>query len=159
MRFKCEVGDIDYIERAPLRFINTVDLKAPPEEVFAALRDPDTWLLWFPDMTSAVWEGEPGVGTDRVVKAGPMAIREHFVVWREPHQMAFYISETSLPFAKRMVENYTIEQTSTGSRFTYAVGMQPRFPLSVVKFAVKAKFGKMFQDAVVGFEKYMHQRH
>ncbi len=110
-----------------------------------------------PDDVVCVWEGEPGVGTNRIVKVGPMEIKEHFVIWREPFQMAFYISETSLPFAKRMVENYTIEETSTGSRFTYAVGMEVRFPLSVVKFAAKPKLEKMFHDAVVSFEKYMNQ--
>ena len=159
MKFKCEIVDINFIEREPLQFVNTVDLKAPPDAVFAALRDTDAWLRWFPDMKSAMWEGEPGVGTNRIVKVGAMEIKEHFVIWREPYQMAFYVSETSLPFAKRMVENYTIEETSTGSRFTYAVGMQLRFPLSVLKFAAKPMLGKMFQDAVVSFEKYMNQQH
>jgi len=158
MKFKCEAGDINYIERAPLQFINTVDLKAPPEGVFDALRETEAWLHWFPDMKSAVWKGEPGVGTNRIVKVGPMEITEHFIAWSEPAQMAFHVSETSLPFARRMVENYTIEGTATGSRFTYAVGMELRFPLSVVKFAAKPKLEKMFRDAVTSFEKYMNQQ-
>lgn len=158
MKFKCDVDDVSFIERAPLQFINTVDLDAPPEAVFAGLRETDAWLRWFPDMKSAVWEGEPGAGTDRIVKVGAIEIKEHFVIWKEPSQMAFYVSETSLPFAKRMVENYTIEETSTGSRFTYSVGMQLRFPLSVVKFAAKSKFEKMFLDATLGFEKYINQQ-
>lgn len=157
MKFTCEAGDISYIEQAPLQFINTVDLNAPPEAVFAALRETDAWLRWFPDMKSAVWQGEPGVGTDRVVKVGPMQITEHFVAWKEPEQMAFYVSETSLPFARRMVENYTIEETESGSRFTYAVGMEVRFPLSAVKFAARPKLAKMFRDAVSSFEKYINE--
>ena len=134
-----------------------MDLNAPPEAVFAGLRETDAWLRWFPDMKSARWEGEPGVGTNRIVKVGPMEINEHFVIWKEPTQMAFYVSETSLPFARRMVENYMIEETSTGSRFTYAVGMEVRFPLSVVKFAAKPKLEKMFREAVVSFEQYLNQ--
>ena len=157
MKFKCEIVDINFIEREPLQFVNTVDLKAPPDAVFAALRDTDAWLRWFPDMKSAVWDGEPGAGTDRNVKVGAMTIKEHFMIWREPYQMAFYVSETSLPFARRMVENYTIEETATGSRFTYAVGMQLRFPLSLVPFAAKPKFEKMFRDATLSFEKYINQ--
>ena len=157
MKFECDAGDVDYIEHAPLQFVNTVDLKAQPAEVFASLADTEAWLRWFPDMKSAVWEGEPGVGTNRIVNVGPMEIKEHFVVWREPYQMAFYVSETSLPFARRMVENYTIEETATGSRFTYAVGMQLRFPLSLVPFAAKPKFEKMFRDATLSFEKYINQ--
>lgn len=158
MKFKCEIGDISYIEHAPLQFINTVDITAPPEAVFAGLRETDAWLRWFPDMKSAVWEGEPGAGTNRIVKVGPMEITEHFVIWKEPTQMAFYVSDTSLPFARRMVENYTIEETSTGSRFTYAVGMQFRFPLSVLKFAAIPKFEKMFRDATLSFQQYMNQQ-
>lgn len=156
MKFGCDASDVGFIERAPLQFINTVDLKAPPKAVFASLADTDEWLRWFPDMKSAVWEGEPGVGMIRTVKVGAMEIREHFIVWNEPDQMAFYISETSLPFAKCMVENYTIEETSTGSRFTYAVGMQPRFPLSILTFAVKPTMEKMFKNAIASFEKYMN---
>lgn len=72
--------------------------------------------------------------------------------------MAFYVSETSVPFARRMVENYTVEETSTGTRFTYSVGMQLRFPLSIVKFAAKPIFEKMFRDAAVSFEKYINQQ-
>ena len=158
MKFKCESGNVEYIENAPVQFINSVDLDAPPETVFAALRDTDAWLQWFPDMTSAEWKGEPGAGTDRIVKVGPMEIKEHFVVWKEPHQMAFYVSETSLPFARRMVENYTVEETAAGSRFTYAVGMQFSFPLSLVAFAAKPKFEKMFKDAIVRFGDYINQR-
>jgi len=156
MKFKCEAESISFIERAPLQFINTVDLKTQPETVFASLRETDAWLRWFPDMKSAEWDGEPGTGTNRLVKVGAMEIMEHFIEWREPYQMAFYVSETSLPFAKRMVENYTIEETSTGSRFTYAVGMQLRFPLSVLQFAAKPKFEKMFKDATDSFEKHIN---
>lgn len=158
MKFKCEIGEVNFIESAPLQFINTVDLKAPPEVVFAALRETEAWLRWFPDMKSAVWEGEPGAGTDRIVKVGAMEIKEHFVIWREPYQMAFYVSQTTVPFARRMVENYTVEETPTGTRFTYAVGMQLRFPLSVLKFAAKPKFAKMFREATVSFEKYINQQ-
>lgn len=158
MKFKCEAGDISYLERAPLQFVNTVELNASPEAVFAALSDTETWLRWFPDMKAAAWEGEPGTGANRIVKVGPMDITEHFVIWREPYQMAFYVSDTSLPFARRMVENYTIEETSAGSRFTYAVGMEVRFPLSVVQFAAKPKLRKMFRDAAVSFEKYMNEQ-
>ena len=158
MKFECEAEDVGYIDQAPLKFVNTVELNAPPATVFASLADTEAWLRWFPDMKSAVWEGEPGAGTNRYVKVGAMEITEHFVIWKEPYQMAFYVSETSLPFAKRMVENYTVEETATGSRFTYAVGMQLRFPLSVVTFAAKPKFAKMFYDATISFEKYMNQQ-
>lgn len=158
MKFKCEPGNISFIASAPLQFINTVELKAAPDAVFAALRETAAWLQWFPDMKSAEWDGEPGVGSDRNVKVGAMGIKEHFVIWKEPYQMAFYVSETSLPLAKRMVENYTVEETPTGSRFTYAVGMQLRFPLSVLKFAATPQLEKMFSDAIVSFEKYMNQQ-
>ena len=157
MKFECEAEGVDYIDQAPLQFVNTVDLKASPAQVFASLADTEAWLRWFPDMQSAQWDGEPGVGTDRMVEVGSMKITEHFTVWKAPYQMAFYVSETSLPFAKRMVENYTIEETDSGSRFTYAVGMQLRLPLSLVPFAARPKFDKMFRDATLSFEKYLNQ--
>ena len=157
MKFECEASDVSFIDRAPLQFINVADLKASPSAVFASLSDTDQWLRWFPDMKSAAWEGEPGLGVRRTVKVGAMVIKEHFMVWNEPDQMAFYVVETSLPFAKCLVENYTIEETSTGSRFTYAVGIQPRFPLSLLKFAAKPILEKMFRDATASFERYVNQ--
>lgn len=156
MKFECEAGDVDYIDEAPLQFINTVELNAPPAAVFESLADTEAWLRWFPDMKSAAWQGEAGAGTDRLVTVGSMQICEHFTVWREPYQMAFYVRETTLPFAKKMVENYIIEETASGSRFTYAVGMQLRFPLSLVKFAARPKFEKMFRDATTSFGAYIN---
>ena len=72
--------------------------------------------------------------------------------------MAFYVSETSLPFARRMVENYVVEETTGGSRFTYSVGMELRFPLSLVKFIARPIFARMFRNATLGFEQYVNQR-
>ena len=59
--------------QASLQFVNTVELTAEPSVVFEALRDSQAWLEWFPDMTSAVWDAEPGAGVDR--RAGPGASR------------------------------------------------------------------------------------
>ena len=158
MKFQCEAGGIDFIDQASLQFVNTVELTAEPSVVFEALRDSQAWLEWFPDMTSAVWDAEPGAGVDRRVQVGAIKLKEYFFAWEPPHQMAFYVSETSLPFARRMVENYVVEETTGGSRFTYSVGMELRFPLSLVKFIARPIFARMFRNATLGFEQYVNQR-
>ena len=158
MKFVCESGAVEFIDEAPLQFVNSVELNAPPAVVFEALRDSEAWLEWFPDMKSAVWDGEPGADADRRVQVGGIKLTEHFFIWQEPWQMAFFVSETSLPFARRMVENYTVEETPTGSRFTYAVGMELRFPLSWLKFAARGNFEKMFRNATLSFQEYVNQQ-
>lgn len=158
MKFKTQAADVDFIDTAPLQFINTVELNATPQQVFDSLANADHWLQWFPNMSSVEWRGTKGVGVKRFVKVGAMAIDEHFIRWDKGVRMAFYISATSMPFAKKMVEDYRIEATEKGSRFTYAVGLQLRTPLQVLTPVFNASFSKMFKEAVQSFQDFTNKK-
>ena len=65
----CERVDLDFIARAPFRFVSTVDLAITPEQVFEVLDDAESWPQWATVITKVTWTSpEPrGVGTTRTV--------------------------------------------------------------------------------------------
>jgi len=152
---KCQKGTVEFIDDAKYQFINTIDVNVKPEYLFDVLADPDSWLQWFPNMKSATWMDKAGVGSERAVKVGSIGIVEHFIHW-EPHKrFSFYVKETTMPFAKIMVEDYIIEPTQNGSRFTYKVGMTPLWTISWAPFLAKPIFSKMFRDATKSLKSYI----
>ena len=42
----CERVDLDFIDNAPFRFRNSVDLAITPEQVFEVLADAEAWPRW-----------------------------------------------------------------------------------------------------------------
>ena len=48
--FKCQPVDLDYLENAPFKFVNTVELNAKPEQVFKLFEDPDAWPKWYKEL-------------------------------------------------------------------------------------------------------------
>ena len=108
-------------------------------------------------MSHVQWQGIKGEGVQCFVKVGAIGIDEHFIRWDEGERMAFYISAKSIPLAKKMVEDYRIEATEKGSRFTYAVGLQMRTPLKVLTPVFNASFSKMFKEAVPSFQAFTNK--
>lgn len=66
----CERVDLSFIETAPYRFRNSVDLAITPEQLFEVLSDAESWPRWAKVITEVTWTSpEPrGVGTTRVVE-------------------------------------------------------------------------------------------
>ena len=154
-KLKCEKVNASFIDKAPWKFINSIEIKAPALKVFDILADAATWPRWFPGMREARWLGTPGKGSDREVTVEVMRTLEHFIEWQPGKQMSFYISETSLPFVTRMCEDYQLEDSTGGCMFTYRVGLETREPLSWFEFAGKPLLEKMFRDATRGLKRFV----
>jgi hypothetical protein len=67
------------------------------------------------------------VGTTRevVLPLKAMALRERFFRWEEGSRKSFYAVEANRPLLRRMAEDYLVEKTPTGSRFTWTIAMEP----------------------------------
>src|SRR3954469_2922596 len=67
--YPCERVDLDFIVRAPFRFVSTVDLSITPEQLFEVLADAESWPHWATVITKVTWTSqEPrGIGTTRTV--------------------------------------------------------------------------------------------
>jgi uncharacterized protein YndB with AHSA1/START domain len=134
MKFPCRRVDLGFLESAPLKFVNEVEINASPEQVFKVFEDGESWPKWFKDIIKVVWTSpEPfGVGTTRTVTLKTMTVYEHFFVWDPGKRFTFYFTATSVPLFHAFCEDYRLEPTDNGkTRFTYIVAYEPRLLLKL----------------------------
>ncbi len=117
----------EWIESAPIRVEESIDIAAPPEAVWAHIADHERWPEWFTDLDKVEITGRPtGVGGNRRVTANRLAIDEEFTVWDENEEFAFAVIGTKIPILSTMAESVSIEPTDGGSRVVYRQGLQAR---------------------------------
>ena len=122
-----ETGD-DFLEAAPFRYVNTVDLPVAPERMWVALTADDTLVSWSPLVTGVRWTTPRpfGVGTTREVTIFRLLTsRERYYRWDEGRRKTFTAVELSLPGLRRLAEDYVVEPTPDGSRFIWTVVLEP----------------------------------
>ncbi len=108
----CERVGLDFIDNAPFRFRNSVDLAITPEQVFEVLADAQAWPRWVSVITKVTWTSpEPrGVGTTRVVEMrGGLTGDEEFLAWEPFTRMAFRFNECSTAAVAAFAEDYRVE--------------------------------------------------
>lgn len=122
----CQQVGLDWLERAPQRFSNDVDVALSPDELFGVLARADTWPRWAKVIKHVEYTSpEPhGVGTTRVVRmAGGMVGDEEFLAWEPGKQMAFRFNTSATRTLKAFLENYRLEPIAGGTRLTWELGM------------------------------------
>lgn len=132
--YACERVDLGFIENAPFRFRNSVDLAITPEQLFEVLADAESWPRWAPVITKVTWTSpEPrGVGTTRVVEMRggfkPLVGDEEFIAWEPFRHMAFRFNECSTRSVAAFAEDYRVEVIPGGCRLTWTMAQQPAGP-------------------------------
>jgi hypothetical protein len=124
----CERVDLSFIETAPHRFSNSVDLAVAPAEAFDVLAVAETWPQWASVITKVTWtSAEPhGVGTTRTVDMlGGIVGSEEFLVWEPPGRMAFRFNECSTRSITAFAEDYLIVPAAGGCRLTWTLALRP----------------------------------
>lgn len=117
----------DRIDEAPLRIESSVDVDAPPSQVWPFIADHAGWTEWFGGLSRVVVTGRGhGVGGRRRVVAGPARFDEVFTVWEPERQFAFAVTGSSLPGLEWMAESVTLEPAGSGTRVVYRQGIAPR---------------------------------
>ncbi|MEE6139672.1 SRPBCC family protein [Mycobacterium sp. 050128] len=127
----CERVDLDFIENAPFRFRNSVDLAITPEQVFEVLADAEAWPRWASVITKVTWTSpEPrGVGTTRIVEMrGGITGDEEFLAWEPFTRMAFRFNECSTAAVAAFAEDYRVEVIPGGCRLTWTMAQKPAGP-------------------------------
>jgi hypothetical protein len=158
MRFNCRPIGLDFIDGAPYRFENTVELEASSEAVFDVFADGESWPRWFDGITRVVWTSpEPkGVGTTRTVTLTTMTVYEHFLAWDRGRRFAFRFEGCSLPLCHAGVEDYRLEDLGGGrSRFFYGVYLEPTLVVRLAGPIARAHFARMFRRAAEGLRTYV----
>ncbi|OBK92460.1 hypothetical protein A5645_23650 [Mycobacterium asiaticum] len=124
----CERVDLDFIENAPFRFRNSVDLAITPEQLFEVLADAESWPRWAKVITKVTWTSpEPrGIGTTRTVEMrGGIVGDEEFIAWEPFTHMAFRFNECSTKAVAAFAEDYRVEVIPGGCRLTWTMVQRP----------------------------------
>ncbi|BBY21199.1 SRPBCC family protein [Mycobacterium stomatepiae] len=135
----CERVDLDFIETAPFRFRNSVDLAITPEQVFDVLADADAWPRWASVITKVTWTSpEPrGVGTTRIVEMrGGITGDEEFLAWEPFTHMAFRFNQCSTAAVAAFAEDYRVEVIPGGCRLTWTMAQKPAGPARLAMVVV-----------------------
>ena len=129
--YPCERVDLSFIQSAPFRFSNSVDLAITPEQLFEVLADADAWPRWAKVITKVTWTSpEPcGVGTTRTVDMrGGLTGDEEFLAWEPYSYLAFRFNSCSNTAVAAFAEEYRVVETPGGCRLTWTVAQKPNGP-------------------------------
>ena len=113
-----EVGEAYLTDDAKVQSVSH-EFSLPPQVVWNALLDGETWTKWLP-ITKVEWTSPKpfGVGTTRTVWIGKQVVEEVFFAWDEGRRMAFRFDRTTLPL-KAGVEDYQVHPTADGCRMDW----------------------------------------
>ena len=129
MAFALRPEDPAFLTTAPLVLSYTTEVAAPRPAVFAALSgDPAQWRTWFPGLRDGGYDTPPpqGVGSSRWVRVGGAGTyRETIVVWEEPRQWAWRVDSTTLPMARALVEDWSLDDVPAGTQVTWTFAVDP----------------------------------
>ncbi len=143
----CAPVDLAWIDTAPHRFANSVDLAITPAQLFEVLADAAAWPRWAKAITDVTWTTpEPrGVGTRRTVTMrGGLVGAEEFIAWEADRLLAFRFDEASERRIRAFAERYDVVATDDGCRLTWTLALEvggvARFTLAPSKPLLGATF-------------------
>lgn len=149
----------EWIHSAPFIAAESREVDASPEEVFAALADHENWPRWFTSIQSIERFGDQhdGVGSNRRVHINKrVSVDEEFNVWEPNERWGFTILSATVGGLKSMNELVTIEDLGDDrSRVTYTMGIDPKFPLSLVLKAGRKAVQKNLATALENLGPYI----
>lgn len=134
----------EWIDSAPILVEESIEIDAPPAEVWTHIVDHATWPHWFEALDEVQAGPTPtGVGGTRRVIANRLAIDEEFTAWDEGEHFAFAIVRSKIPIMAAAAESVRLEPTTAGGcRVTYRQGVEGRRffgPLMKLAWAPAAK--------------------
>ncbi|UUZ61362.1 SRPBCC family protein [Nocardioides sp. B-3] len=133
----------------------------PAATLWAALAADDAVVSWGVGATGMRWTTPKpyGVGTVReVTVAGIATVREQFYRWDEGQRMSFFVAESTRPGIRRMVEDYVVEETATGSRLTRTVALEVSHLAGPTAIVLKPVLGPAIGSMVNGLKKKLTTR-
>ena len=134
----------EWIDAAPVRVEQRIEIDAPVEAVWARIADHETWPEWFAalDRVEVVGRGS-GVGGGRRVTAARLPVDEVFTAWDENEHCAFAIVRSKLPILQAMAESVRLEETDNGGcRVIYVQGLEARRGFGRVLGAVSRRLDR-----------------
>lgn len=144
--------DASFFDTAPQRHVHTMDLPVPAGRVWEGLAG-DAPLSWCRMLSGGRYtSARPyGVGTTREITAGRLLrLREQFLLWEEGRRHAFWVTQANMPLFRRFAEDYLVEPTPTGCRFTWTFAYESApalaHPGKVARLPNEALFRSLVHD-------------
>ena len=152
-RHQCDKVDDAWIDTAPVRLVNSVDIAATPEQIWTALEDASAWPRWAGVITHVEWTSPRpfGVGTTRTVTMrGGLIGYEQFICWEPHRRLGFRFDEATTNGVRAFAERYTLEPSpGGGTRVTWVMAMAPRGPSKAIvpltRLPMRLMFGRMLR--------------
>ncbi len=163
MKFNCRSVDLRFLESAPVRFVNEVEINASPEQVFKVFEDGESWPKWFKDIIKVEWTSPKpfGVGTTRTVNRKPMiVVYEQFIAWDPGKRFTFFLTAINRPIVHALCEDYRLESLGNGkTKFTYIVAYEPRLLNKLAGPIGRWYFRNMCHNAALSLAAFMEKNH
>jgi hypothetical protein len=130
MNFTLQPVDSYFFTRAPKVLKASVELNQSVEQVWDKLTR-DGGMEWVPGLKGPRWTSPKpfGVGTTRTVAmaGGLIKVKERYFHWEESPtrcQKSFYVESSSGPGLQALAEDYIVEATPNGCRFTWVLALE-----------------------------------
>lgn len=121
------VQEPEWIDSAPILVSESIDIEAPPTEVWAHVADHESWPTWFEALERVEHLGSPtGVGGGRRVHLKAGALDETFTAWDDAEHFAFAVTSSSIPILRTLAESVRLTPIDGGTRVTYRQGVEGR---------------------------------
>ncbi|MTE14330.1 SRPBCC family protein [Nocardia aurantiaca] len=122
-RYRLQESDDSTFRVAETRFQHSIDVRAEPAIVWAALTAQDALVAWTPLIRKVEWHTPPsGVGSCRSVTLGPGLVRleERFYRWEEGRRMTFTVDSMSRPGFTHFAEDITLAPSAVGTAVVWS---------------------------------------
>ncbi|HYZ69982.1 MAG TPA: SRPBCC family protein [Mycobacterium sp.] len=157
--FPCERVGLHFIETAPFRFSNSVDLTITPGQLWQVLEEPESWPRWS-FVKKMTWTNPErlGVGSTRTIELRHGTAIDEVIAWKPHSHMAFRIIQDSDSSQRASVEELRIEPTPTGCRLTWTLAHDPKNPSLLAKILAKRAMKWQYTEYLDKLRQYTDQR-
>jgi hypothetical protein len=125
--FAVEERRTEWVNLAPIRVVEELEVAASPEAVFSVLADHAAWPAWFEGLRRVRLNGrDEGLGALRTVWFGAARLDEHIIVFEEPCRMTCAVIASNLPGVRALITDWRLAPIgSERTRLTVTVGFEP----------------------------------
>jgi hypothetical protein len=157
--FPCERVGLEFIETAPFRSTNSVDLPIGPAQLWRVLEEPESWPRWS-FVTKMTWTNPQrlGVGSTRAIELRRGSAIDEVIAWKPHSHMAFRMTQNSDPSQQASVEELRIEPTPTGCRLTWTLAHDVTKPPLLARILAKKTMEWQYSEYLGKLRQYTVQR-
>jgi uncharacterized protein YndB with AHSA1/START domain len=141
-----------WIGGAPVKIVETIEIDASADAVWAIIIDHERWPLWFDALESVTKTNDINdVGGTRQVSMRGMTVDEEFLEWEPGRRFGFTVTHMNRRLLESLNERVEIEPLGDDRcRVTYTQGFAPVWWVSPVFAVAKGQLAKSLREGLAG---------